>query len=178
MMRAKLLVLAATVTAMVIAAAGLASGASGGSGPTPWHIPPETVVADIPAADACPAATSGMTITYLGGNLTITNFPNGASVSGGVGQLKVTNTATGKFVVVPSAGYGYYGPQGNGFVNIAAGPDQLWTFNPGDAGPGDHSVGRVYLIAGVTSAQITADGVTVAFNYAGKIVEDVCTAIS
>ncbi len=174
MTRAKLAILAVPVAALVMVA-GLASGAS--AGPVSGRIPLGTILGDIPAGLACPGATSGMTVTLAGGNLAIKNLPDGGTLATGSFQLEVENIATGKSVVVHSSGRGSLVPQGSGIVNFAAG-HMLWEFFPGDAGPGDQAAGRLFLIVGTATAQIAADGATVAFGYSGQIVEDVCALIS
>ena len=174
MSRAKLTLLAAAIAALAMVF-GPASTASAGS--ASGRIPVGTVLGNIPAALACPAATSGMTVTDVGGNLSVKNFPDGKSLITGSGQLEVTNTASGTSVVVPSTGMGTLVPQGTGVVNAAAG-HMLWEFFPGDVGPGDQATGRLFLIVGSATAQISAAGTTVAFSYSGQIVEDVCALIS
>jgi len=79
--------------------------------PTRDRVPIGTVLAVIPTESACPAASAGVRITDVGGNLTFTTFVTQGIVS-----------------VVP---------QGSGFEVRAAGTP-LWVFYPGDAGPRGH----------------------------------------
>jgi hypothetical protein len=164
----------AVVLALLAAVGVFASTASAGSGGA--RVPPGSIWADIPAAMACPGATSGVTITYVSGNYSETFPAYGIFVTGNA-TFEVTNNATGKSVLVPTDGRGKVTWIDTGSVFADAGRT-LWYFFPGDVGPGDQTTARMYLIDGNTTAVDDPNFATLAFSYQGRIVEDVCAAIS
>ena len=118
--------------------------------PTRDRVPIGTVLAVIPTESACPAASAGVRITDVGGNLTFTTFVTQGIVS-----------------VVP---------QGSGFEVRAAGTP-LWVFYPGDAGPGDTTTGRMYLYTGLSWATQDASQTNLSFASVGRA-QDVCAMIA
>jgi hypothetical protein len=137
------------------------------------RVPPGTVYGQVPCA-----GPDGVTITYLGGNISFWTLPTGTLKASGHQQVEVTNNLTGKSVVITSDGMGKFVFEADGtLINTSSG-SSLWSFYPGDVGPGDQSAGRLFLFVGTQTGVIDPAGATVAFNYSGKIIEDVCAAVS
>jgi hypothetical protein len=80
-----------------------------------------------------------------------------------------------KSVVLKTAGVVSYSPDGTVVHTSGKG---FWGLFPGDAGPGDRAAGRTFYFVGTQTALLAADGTGLDFSYSGKIVMDVCAAIS
>jgi hypothetical protein len=168
---------AAILAAAVAGSAVLAMFASVASaGPPSGRIPPGTSFGSVPCGP--PATPEVVALTYLGGNASAWTLSNGKMMSGGHFQIEVTNNQTGTSVVITGDGVGKTVSQADGTSTLHADGMALWSFFPGDVGPGDQSTGRLFLFKGTQTATISASGATTAFNYSGKIVEDVCAAVS
>ncbi len=150
------------------------------AGPPGARIPPGTVFIDAPAGLICPAAIGDVTWTVLDGQGSVVGKPGGRLMAGmGTAHVKVASAATGKFVVVDISGAGSASPVGDELLAYHISGMQLWGLFPGDAGPGDRTSARTYYFVGTTTALlVAADGTALEFSYSGKIVMDVCAAIS
>lgn len=144
--------------------------------PTSDRVPIGTVLAMIPAESACPGASAGVRITDVGGNLTFTTFDSGRMLTTGRGELEITNIATGKSVVITTQGIVSVVQHDSGFEVRAIGTP-LWVFYPGDAGPGDATIGRMYLFTGLTWAEQDASQTNISFGSIGRA-QDVCAMIA
>lgn len=165
-------ILAATVAGLA-ALAVFASVASAGS--SSGRVPPGTVLGPVVP---CAGTPEGATLTYLGGNLSLWPLSNGKMMGGGHFQIEVTNNQTAKSVVITVDGMGETVFNADGTATQHSGGISLWSFFPGDMGPGDHSFGRLFLFKGTQTATYDSTGATIAFQYSGTIVEDVCAAVS
>lgn len=143
----------------------------GASAAPPWSRIEPGVVADFPAGWVCPESTGEVIVTYLGGSGGDVVKRDGRLMAMGGGQYEVTAVATGASVVVRTAAMTSLSPDGN--IGHGAGLI-LWVFFPGDPGPGDTSVGRTLYMAGHEIMQVSPP----AFTYSGRVVLDVCAAIS
>jgi hypothetical protein len=117
--------------------------------------------------------------TLVDGQSSVVAKPDGRVMTGmGTSHLEVISVATGKSVVLKGAGALSASPVGAGQTLIHASGKVLWGFFPGDKGPGDQTAGRTFAFVGTQTALNAADGATIDFSYSGKIVMDVCAAIS
>lgn len=149
------------------------------AGPPGARIPPGTVFVDAEPGLVCPVATGAVTWTIVDGQYSGVDKPGGRWMEGmGTAHIKVASGATGKFVVLDITGAGSGSPVGDDLVRYHFSGKMLWGFWPGDAGPGDQTAARTYYVVGTTTALSAADGTALEFSYSGRIVLDVCAAIS
>jgi hypothetical protein len=150
------------------------------AGPPGARIPPGTVFVDAEPGLVCPEATGEVTWTFVDGQYSVVDKPGGRNMQGmGTGQIEVRGVDTGKSLVVQLAGATSYSPPGEDGTSVAHTAGKvIWGFWPGDAGPGDLSSGRTYVFVGSTTALLAADYTSLDFSYSGKILMDVCAAIS
>jgi hypothetical protein len=165
------------VTALVALSLLFPLGAS--AGPPDGRLPPGTVFAVAPPGLICPEATGEVTWTIVDGQYSVVNKPGGRRMEGmGTAHMKVASGTTGKFVVLDISGAGSGSPVGDDLFRYHFSGKMLWGFFPGDAGPGDRTAARSYYFVGTTTTLVAADGTGLEFSYSGKIVMDVCAAIS
>jgi hypothetical protein len=149
------------------------------AGPPDGRLPPGTIFLVAPPGMICPAATGEVTWTVLDGQYSVVDKPGGRRMEGmGTAHLKVASGATGRFVVLDITGAGSASPVGEDLVAYHISGKQVWGFWPGDAGPGDRMSARTYYFVGTTNTLLAEDGTALDFSYSGKIVMDVCAAIS
>ena len=150
----------------------------GAGKPEQARVEPGTVVAVYPAGLVCSesVAPGGVQWTFVGGPTTDRLFDNGRFMESGSGAIEVTNIASGKSVVIPLHGSIVQIPTDTGFA-VHTGGAVLVSFFPGDAGPGDVSTGRTYVITGHILAEIDGVGALSSFAYTGQLV-DVCAMIA
>ena len=149
--------------------------------PEQARVEPGTVLAVYPAGLVCSEsdAPGGVRWTFVGGPTTDRLFDNGRFMESGNGAIEVTNIASGESVVIPLHGSIVQIPTDTGFTAHTGGAVLVSLF-PGDAGPGDVSTGRMYVITGHIVAEVDSIGAGGAFSsfaYTGQLV-DVCAMIA
>jgi hypothetical protein len=165
--------------ATVLVALSLVFPAAASAGPPDARMPVPSVIYAFDAGMVCPMAVGKVTWSIIDGQNSVLAKPDGRVMAGlGTSLAEVASAATGKSVVLKIAGAGTtsFPPDGSMLMHNAG--MTIWGFYPGDAGPGDRSSGRSYLMAGSQRAVNTAQGATVEFSYSGQILMDVCAAIS
>jgi len=132
-----------------------------------------------PPGFACPEAIApeGVRVTRAGGNAAITFFDNGSVMTTARHPDLVTNIATGKSVIVELQGSGAFVPQPDGSGDLRLSGTTVFTFFPGDVGPGDDTTGRSYLFTGNVQLVFGAAGSVIAFESSG-LREDVCAMLA
>jgi hypothetical protein len=166
--------------AAVLVALSLALPIGASAGPQGTRVPPGTVIGVFPAGQVCPDALGEVTWTVLSGQESYVDKPDGRLMAGlGTAQWEVRSAATGKAVVLKTAGKATYSAlQPDGTYTIHASGQGFFGFFPGDVGPGDQTAGRTFLFKGTQKGVNTTAGATIEFRYSGQIVMDVCAAIS
>jgi hypothetical protein len=133
------------------------------------------------AGQVCPEATGIVTWTLVDGQNSVVTKPDGRVMTTlGTGDLQVTSGATGKSVVLKIAGMVSMSPPGPDTLTEHISGHTIWGFFPNDVGPdGQQSFGRSYYMVGTQTALLGLPDYTgLAFSYSGKILMDVCAAIS
>ena len=106
----------------------------------------------------CPFAVSGVPTEN---RQHLTAFANGKVAFNGYFEAQLTNVANGKSITVNSNGALRLTQAGDETRIQSSGP-LIWFLFPGDAGPGDVTTGRTYLVKGHT--EVLADPATFAFH--------------
>jgi hypothetical protein len=161
--------LAICVVALVAAAlAGSAAADKPDRGPAP------AADFEFPAGLVCPFAVSG---TVVENRQHLTSFANGKVAFNGYFEAQLTNVANGNSINVNSSGAVRVTEAGDDVRIQSSGP-LIWFLFPGDAGPGDVSTGRTYLVHGNT--EVLADPETFTFHSfeAKGNVTDLCAALA
>lgn len=108
---------------------------------------------------------------------TETIFSDGRIVYTGFFLTKVANVENDEELTLVSQGPVRLEPEGQNLRISSQGPI-IFFFFPGDAGPGDDSVGRTYFFHGNTSTLVDpATGAFLSFDYVGKAT-DLCAALA
>ncbi len=162
--------------ALAICVAGLAAAALAGSAAAdkPDRGPAPAGPLDFPAGLVCPFPVSAVP-TENRQHLTV--FANGKVAFNGYFEAQVTNVATGKSITLNASGAVRLTQAGDDLLIQASGPI-IWFLFPGDAGPGDVTTGRTYLVTGNT--HVVADPATLAFHSfeTNGNVTDICAALA
>jgi hypothetical protein len=166
--------------ATLLVALSLAFPLAASAGPPGDRVPPGTVIQDLPAGMVCPAATGEVTWTIVDGQYSVVAKPDGRVMQVlGASDLMVTSVATGKSVVLKAAGMTSISSAGPDALVARSSGLTVWGFFPGDAGPGVQTAGRTYYFVGTSTALLgLPDWTGLTFSYSGKILMDVCAAIS
>lgn len=130
-------------------------------------VPIGTDVTD-PAGAVCPFAVR---TKLIGGNQTMWLFESGRVILAGTHIDEITNLENGKSVVLS-----LHGPISITSSSIRAVGRVAFAFFPGDAGPGDTSIGRLYVFTGAVRIETDEFGVFTDFSSIGRM-EDVCAMI-
>jgi hypothetical protein len=139
---------------------GLAAAALAGSAAAdkPDRGPAPGLPFDFPAGLVCPFAVSGIP-TENRQHQTV--FANGKVAFNGYFEAQLTNVDTGKSITLNASGAVRVTEAGDDVRIQSSGP-LIWFLFPGDAGPGDVTTGRTYLVKGNT--EVLADPATFAFH--------------
>ena len=135
---------------------------------------------DIPAGIACPEAIApaGVRFALIGGNEAVTIFDNGKFMATGLHIIQITNIAfPDRSVVIDVHGSFASVPQEDGTAQDRGSGTTVFTFNAGDAGPGDTSTGRIYFFTGNVGLVEDSSGNILSFESEGQM-EDVCAMIA
>lgn len=156
-----------TAVALVVIGVGAAYGAK------PVREPANLSGFSFPAGQVCPFALEAEVVTD---RVTETTFPSGKFASRGffAGRL----IANGNEITLPAPGPVTIIPRSDGLLELKSTGPSIFFFFPGDAGPGDTSTGRTYLLKG--HAEILVDPTTFAFldfSFSGTAV-DLCAALA
>jgi hypothetical protein len=162
--------------ALAICVVGLAAAALAGSAAAdkPERGPAPSGPLDFPAGVVCPFAVSG---TVTENRQHVTAFANGKVAFNGYFEAELTNVATGTSITVNASGAVRLTEDGDEVRIQGSGPI-IWFLFPGDAGPGDVTTGRTYLVRGNT--EVLADPATFAFHSfeTDGNVTDLCAALA
>ena len=157
-------IFAAGISALLLVAAFVPAASAG---PPSGRYQPG-VLASFPAGLVCPAAVGDVTANYLSGNWSLVGKSDGRLFQGmGTGWFEVSGSKTGKAVVLQVSGVSIYSADGN---ELTSAGKALWAFFPGDAGPGNQSVGRVLYFVGTQ----TTDWLAGTFTYSGRLLGNIC----
>jgi hypothetical protein len=108
---------------------------------------------------------------------TETVFSDGTIVYTGFFLTRLVNVENDKELTLVSQGPVRLSPEGENLRISTQGPI-IFFFFPGDAGPGDDSVGRTYIFHGNTSTLVDpATGLFLSFDYRGRAT-DLCAALA
>ncbi len=145
---------------LAICVAGLAAAALAGSAAAdkPDRGPAPGGPLDFPAGLVCPFPVSGIPTEN---RQHLTAFANGKVAFNGYFEVELTNVATGKSITLNANGAVRLTQAGDETRIQSSGP-LIWFLFPGDAGPGDVTTGRTYLVKGNT--EVLADTATFAFH--------------
>jgi hypothetical protein len=161
------------VAVVAFAAAVALFGVVGAYGAKPAREPAPLTGFSFPAGVVCPFAVEAEVVTN---RQTLTTFSSGKTAFRGffAGRL----TGNGNEITVKAPGPITITERSDGLLELkATGPTNIFFF-PGDAGPGDTSTGRTYLLKG--HAEILVDPTTFAFvefTHSGTAV-DLCAALA
>ena len=150
------------------------------AGPPDGRFPPGTIFAVAPPGLICPAATGEVTWTIVDGQYFVVGKPGGRWMEGmGTARMKVASGATGKFIVLDIYRRGLWLPGWRRSARVPHLRKAALGVLPGDAGPGDRTSARTYYFVGTTTTLLAAaDGTALEGPATGRIVLDVCAAIS
>jgi hypothetical protein len=145
---------------LAICIAGLAAAALAGSAAAdkPDRGPAPSGPLDFPAGMVCPFPVTGFPTEN---RQHLTAFANGKVAFNGYFEAQLTNVANGKSITVNSSGALRLTQVGDETRIQSSGP-LIWFLFPGDAGPGDVTTGRTYLVKGNT--EVLADPATFEFH--------------
>jgi hypothetical protein len=166
-MAGRTLAVTCALAAVAAAAAGVAAA------DRPIREPAEAVSFDFPAGLVCPFPVVGEPVED---RQTVTTFASGKVLYTGFFSARLTNADTGAGLTLNASGPVTVVPVGDNIVVSSGGP-VIFFFFPGDAGPGDDSVGRTYLFRGQTEVLVDPDTFTfLSFSYRGSAT-DVCALL-
>lgn len=162
---------ALAICVVALAAAALAGTAAADK---PDRGPAPSADFEFPAGMVCPFPVIGTTIEN---RQHLTSFANGKVAFNGYFEVQVTNAANGNSITALSNGAVRLTEAGDDIRIQSTGP-LVWFLFPGDAGPGDVSTGRTYLVKGNTT--VLADPDTFAFHSFETTgsVTDLCEAVA
>lgn len=145
---------------LAICVVGLAAAALAGSAAAdkPDRGPATSPAFDFPAGLVCPFAVSAVPTENRQHE---TVFANGKLAINGYFEAQLTNVANGKSITLNASG-AVRVTQAGDQVRIQGSGPLIWFLFPGDAGPGDVTTGRTYLVKGNT--EVLADPATLAFH--------------
>jgi hypothetical protein len=160
------------VTCALAVGAAIAAGVAAAD--KPIREPAEAVSFDFPAGMVCPFPVVGEPVED---RQTVTTFASGKVLYTGFFSARLTNADTGTGLTFNASGPVTVVPEGDNIVVSSGGP-VLFFFFPGDAGPGDDSVGRTYLIRGHAEVLIDPETFTfLSFSYRGNAT-DICALLA
>ena len=137
----------------------------------PFVAPPPTT---FPAGLVCPFEVYAETVEN---RQTATTFSDGTTKITGFFSTRVVNTENDKELTLVSGGSVRLSPQGANLRVEIRGPI-IFFFFPGDAGPGDTSVGRSYYFHGNIEGLVDPSTfVGLSFEYDG-VATDLCAALA
>ena len=137
----------------------------------PFVAPPPTT---FPAGLVCPFEVF---VEAVENRQTETIFSDGTIKVTGFFSTRVVNTENDEELTLVSGGSVRLSPEGDNLLVEIRGPIIVFFF-PGDAGPGDVSVGRTYYLHGHTSAVVDpATFLFVSFEHRGEAT-DLCAALA
>jgi hypothetical protein len=162
------------VVVAVLAAAVLAVfGVGAAYGAKPVREPAQLTGFSFPAGLVCPFAVEAEVVTdrvtetmFSSGKVALRGFFAGRLIGNG---NEITVAAPGPITITPRS---------DGLIDFKSTGPSIIFFFPGDAGPGDTSTGRTYLLKGHT--EILVDPTTFAFldfTFSGRAV-DLCAALA
>lgn len=169
-MTSRFLAVTLAVTASLVVFAGAAQAAKPERGPA--TSPPSF---DFPAGVVCSFPVHAEAVEN---RQTATIFSNGKTFITGFFLALVRNEAEpANELTLVASGHQQITPAGENILLQTHGPI-LFFFFPGDAGPGDQSVGRTYLISGNTEVLVDPETFTfVEFSYTGHA-RDICAELA
>ena len=127
-----------------------------------------------PAGMVCPFAVFAEAVEN---RQTETIFSDGSILITGFFLTRVVNVENDKELTLVSGGPVRLSPEGENLRVTTHGPIVFFFF-PGDAGPGDDSIGRTYFFHGNTSTLVVpATGEFLSFDHRGQAT-DLCAALS
>jgi hypothetical protein len=162
---------ALAICVVALAAAALAGSAAADK---PDRGPAPSGPLDFPAGAVCPFAVSGIPTEN---RQHVTAFANGKVAFNGFFEAQLTNVSNGKSITLNANGAVRLTPEGD-LLRIQSSGPIIWFLFPGDAGPGDVTTGRTYLVKGNTD--VLADPETLAFHSfeTNGNVTDLCAALA
>jgi hypothetical protein len=128
---------------------------------------------EFPAGAVCPFAVFAEPVEN---RQTETIFSDGRITYTGFFLTRVVNTENDKELTLVSGGPVTLTPEGDNLRIETRGPI-IFFFFPGDAGPGDDSVGRTYFFHGHTSTLADPTGLFLSFEHQG-MATDLCAALA
>ena len=162
---------ALAICVVALAAAALAGSAAADK---PDRGPAPSGPLDFPAGAVCPFPVSGIPTEN---RQHLTAFANGKVAFNGYFEAQLTNVSNGKSITLNANGAVRLTPEGD-LLRIQSSGPIIWFLFPGDAGPGDVTTGRTYLVKGNTD--VLADPATLAFHSfeTNGNVTDLCAALA
>lgn len=135
----------------------------------PERIPIDPFHQTIEAGHACPFA---IRVDQLSINEVLTFLSNGRVFLTGNSVQRVTNLDSGKSVVVNASGP-FTLTSAGGVDTFTARGRNMWTFGPGDLGPGQPAA--QLLTTGLAVYTVSASGIT--FSHTGGTTENLCETL-
>jgi hypothetical protein len=129
--------------------------------------------------EECPAALepAGVHVMNTGPTSVLRVWDTGRLLFSGRHPGEFTDLATGKSVDLQLQGSADFVPQPDGSGEGRLSGTTVFEFFPGDVGPGDQTIPRVYVFTGDVKLTFDASGAVVAFNSNGTMA-DVCAMIA